>query len=265
MSKIRPTQTQTTNSLEINIQIQQVDHIFNGGGPIVAALHQINLTVRAGEFVSLVGPSGCGKSTLLRLAAGLMPPTTGRVLLAGEPPAFWRNRKQIGWMGQQPALLPWRTVLDNVRLPRQVNSQPRQFDASVEALLNMVDLADFADAYPATLSGGMQQRVALARLLATGASLWLMDEPFAALDELTRAALTAELLAIWRKFRPTVLWVTHHLHEAVRLSDRVVILSARPGQVQGEVVIDFPRPRDDTSPQFQAIVRQARQLLGVAG
>jgi len=250
------------NPAEIDIKINQLDHVFNGNGARVMALRQVSLMVQAGEFVSLVGPSGCGKSTLLRLAAGLMAPSSGQILLADEAPAFWRRRKQIGWMAQQPALLPWRTVLDNVRLPRQVNAQNRPHPHTPVELLQMVDLADFVEAYPTTLSGGMQQRVALARLLATGAALWLMDEPFAALDELTRAALTTELLAIWHRFRPTVLWVTHHLHEAVRLSDRVVILSARPGQVQGDITIDLPRPRDDTSPEFQAIVRRARQMLG---
>jgi NitT/TauT family transport system ATP-binding protein len=168
-------------------------------------------------------------------------------------------------MAQQSALLPWRTVLDNVRLPLQVNRQARQPPASPEELLQMVGLQDFADAYPSTLSGGMQQRVALARMLAIGASLWLMDEPFAALDELTRETLAGELLAIWRQFRPTVLWVTHHLNEAARLSDRMVILSPRPGHIRGTITIDLPRPRDDTTPEFQTIVREARQLLANGG
>ena len=245
----------------IDVSIQQVSQVFTGQERPLSALNDISLTIQAGEFVSLVGPSGCGKSTLLRLVAGLQPPTQGQILLAGHPPARLRARKEIGWMAQQAALLPWRTVLDNVRLPLLVNRQGEQPLASPEQLLQMVDLTDFAGDYPATLSGGMQQRVALARVLATSASLWLMDEPFAALDELTRATLADELLAIWRQLRPTVLWVTHHLSEAVRLSDRVVVLSARPGRILGVLPINLTRPRDDTGPAFQAVVREARRLL----
>ncbi|RME76934.1 MAG: ABC transporter ATP-binding protein [Chloroflexi bacterium] len=246
----------------LDVRLRQVSHTFNGRDRGVPALANISLTIDSGEFVALVGPSGCGKSTLLRLVAGLLTPSRGYITLGGQPPAQARRHKAIGWMAQQAALLPWRTVLENVRLPLQVNRQVNRPPASPEQLLALVDLADFADAYPHTLSGGMQQRVALARLLATGASLWLMDEPFAALDELTRGNLADELLVIWQKFRPTVLWVTHHLQEAVYLADRLVILSARPGQVAGELTIDLPRPRDDTSADFQALVRRARQILG---
>jgi NitT/TauT family transport system ATP-binding protein len=245
----------------VSIQFRQVDQTFTNSRQTVAALQGINLHIEPGEFVGLIGPSGCGKSTLLRLAAGLLTPTRGQVQLAGESPLAARSRKEIGWMSQQAALLPWRTVLQNVRLPEQVNRQNRAQPATPEQLLALVGLADFAHAYPATLSGGMQQRVALARLLATGASLWLMDEPFAALDELTRTALADELLAIWRQFRPTVLWVTHHLSEAVRMADRIVILSARPGRVQGQIAVPIHRPRDDTAPEFLAVLKAAREML----
>ena len=246
----------------IDIELRHVSHVFNGREQAVAALKNITFTVRAGEFVSIVGPSGCGKSTLLRLVAGLITPTHGEIRLAGQPPDQVRRRKEIGWMAQQPALLPWRTVLENVRLPLLVNRQARRPPATPEALLSLVGLSDFAHAYPHALSGGMQQRAALARVLASGPSLWLMDEPFAALDELTRAALGRELLSIWREFRPTVLWVTHHLHEAVRLSDRMIILSDRPGRITGSINIDLPRPREDTAAEFQAYVRRARAILG---
>jgi NitT/TauT family transport system ATP-binding protein len=247
--------------MAVDIDIQQVDHTFQDKTGRLAALHQLDLRIQSGEFVSLVGPSGCGKSTLLRLVAGLITPSQGQILLGGRAAAVLRAQKEIGWMAQQAALLPWLTVLANVRLPLQVNRQAGRPHASPEELLAMVGLADFAGYYPATLSGGMQQRVALARTLATGASLWLMDEPFAALDELTRESLGAELLRIWGRFRPTVVWVTHHLPEAVRLSDRVVILSMRPGRILADIAITLPRPRDDTAPEFQAIVRQARKVI----
>ncbi|MBK8901436.1 MAG: ABC transporter ATP-binding protein [Anaerolineaceae bacterium] len=226
------------------------------------ALQAIDLHIQPGEFVSLVGVSGCGKSTLMRLIAGLQTPTQGSVCLDGQPPAAARAAKQIGWMAQQAALLPWRTVLENVRLAQKIN--PKNGGTAVphpQDLLTMVGLSDFAHAYPLTLSGGMQQRAALARTLATGAAVWLMDEPFAALDELTRELLAGELLQFWRQFRPTVLWITHNLHEAIRLSDRVVVLTSRPGTIAGEIAVPLPRPRDDTSAAFQDLLRQARALL----
>lgn len=251
----------TANTRAVDIQIQNLSHVFNHRRTPLPVLQAINLTIQPGEFVSVVGASGCGKSTLLRLVAGLLLPTAGTVLLAGRPPARLRAAKGIGWMAQQSALLPWRTVLDNVRLPLRVNRQSRRTESSAEGLLQLVGLSDFAGAYPGTLSGGMQQRVALARTLAVGAAVWLMDEPFAALDELTRETLAGELLAIWRQFRPTVLWVTHHLGEAVRLSDRIILLSPRPARICGLMSIELPRPRDDTGSQFQAYVRQARDIL----
>lgn len=255
----------------VDIQVRDVTHTFQNGAKPVTALHHVNVIVQPGEFVSLVGPSGCGKSTLLRLVAGLLSPTSGTILLAGQPTSVLRAQKQIGWMAQQPALLPWRTLRENIALPLLINRQPNASSApdsapftmstSPDDLLNLVGLSDFAHAYPHTLSGGMQQRVALARTLATGASVWLMDEPFAALDELTRTALAEELLALWQRFRPTVLWVTHHLTEAVRLSNRIVLLSSRPGTVCGDMGISLSHPRDDTHADFQALVRQARSIM----
>ncbi|MCZ7569069.1 MAG: ABC transporter ATP-binding protein [Ardenticatenaceae bacterium] len=181
--------------------------------------------------------------------------------LGGAPPAAARRRKAIGWMAQNPALLPWRTVLENVQLPLLVNRRSGHAALSPAELLAMVDLGDFAAAYPGILSGGMQQRVALARTLVTGAPLWLMDEPFAALDELTREALADDVLALWHCFRPTVLWVTHNIGEAVRLADRVVVMTARPGRVRAVIDVSLPRPRDETTPEATAIVRHLRSLL----
>lgn len=252
----------------VGVQIHGVTHVFQNGAKPLAALREVNLAVRPGEFVSIVGTSGCGKSTLLRLVVGLLQPTQGAVRLAGQPPAVLQAQKQIGWMAQQPALLPWRTVHENVALPLLVNRQPQApctIDRSPAELLHLVGLSDFATAYPHALSGGMQQRVALARTLATGASLWLMDEPFAALDELTRETLANELCALWQRFQPTVLWVTHHLAEAVRLSDRIVLLSPRPGTVCGEMTVPLSYPRDDTTPDFQALLRQTRAILQQKG
>lgn len=246
----------------IPIHLENVSKSFAGRDGRLAVLDGINLDIRPGEFVSIVGPSGCGKSTLLRLAAGLEAPDAGQIRLNGQPPLALRAQKKIGWMAQQPALLPWRTILENVRLPQLVNrrkdSQP---DALPASLLEMMGLADFAAAYPHTLSGGMQQRAALARTLATNAAVWLMDEPFSALDELTRQDLADELLAIWQTYRPTVLWVTHHIPEAVKLSDRLVLLTQRPSRIGGILEVNLPRPRDDTSVAFQGLVRQARTVL----
>lgn len=253
---------QANSSRGLALDVRQVWHSFPAQPQPLLALKDISLRVQPGQFVSLVGASGCGKSTLLRLLAGLLQPSAGELLLDGQSPAVMRAEKQISWMSQQAALLPWRTVLENVTLPLRIN--PRQERAAVakpEVLLALVNLAEFSNVYPHTLSGGMQQRVALARALATGAALWLMDEPFAALDELTRETLAQELLAIWRRFSPTVVWVTHNLHEAIRLSDRVVVMTPRPGAIAGEVMVDLPHPRDDTSSAFQEKLRQARALL----
>lgn len=234
----------------------------------VLALRDVHLGVQAGEFVSIVGVSGCGKSTLLRLVAGLLSPSRGEALVGGQRPQTLRARKGISWMSQQASLLPWRTVLENVTLPLRVNVQgadhgaaPHGTDLAPEQLLALVGLAEFAGAYPHALSGGMQQRAALARALATGASLWLMDEPFAALDELTRARLTEELLGLWRRFGATALWVTHNIHEAIRLSNRVVVMTPRPGTIAGVVEVDLPYPRDDTSAAFGNVLSEVRRLL----
>ncbi|MCA9932301.1 MAG: ABC transporter ATP-binding protein [Ardenticatenaceae bacterium] len=254
----------------VDVQFRNVTQVFGA----LVALREVELAVQPGAFVSIVGPSGCGKSTLLRLAAGLLTPSAGEALLGGRPPQQLRAQKQIGWMAQRPALLPWRTVRQNVLLPQQLTMNNEQLTIndsqfiihySPDELLKLVGLFEFADAYPHTLSGGMQQRAALARMLAIGASLWLMDEPFAALDELTRESLGGELLALWRQFRPTVLWVTHHLAEAVRLSDRIILLSPRPGMICGDIPVTLPHPRDDTAPAFQDVLRRARSILQAEG
>ncbi len=229
------------------------------------ALTGIDLHISAGSFVAVVGPSGCGKSTLLHLLGGLDEPTSGTVTIGDGTPGDARRDKRIGWMAQQPALLPWSTVLDNVALAQRINPRPERAVATPGELLELVGVADFAGARPGELSGGMQQRAALARTLAVGATLWLMDEPFSALDELTRETLAGELLDVWRRMGPTVVWVTHNVPEAVRMADRLVLLSSRPGKVVGDLVIDLARPRDETSVEVQKLVRQARDILRGAG
>ena len=245
----------------MHIDLQAISKTFTDTPRPLAALAPTTLEIPSGEFVSFIGPSGCGKSTLLRMIADQIPPSTGTLLLDGGPPSEARSHKKIAWMAQNPALLPWRTVLANVALPRHVNRVHQQPAPPPQTLLETVELENFAGAYPATLSGGMQQRVALARALATGASLWLMDEPFAALDELTRERLTDEVLGLWRTFKPTVLWVTHNVIEAARMADRVVVMTSSPGNIRGVVEIDLPRPRDETAPAMAHLIRRLRELL----
>lgn len=231
------------------------------GEPPFPALDGIDLTATSGSFTAVVGASGSGKSTLLRLIGGLDLPTAGTISIDGKLPRENRKAKKVGWMAQKPALLPWRTALDNVTLAQVINPKPERHIPEPRDLIEMVGLSEYLDAYPHTLSGGMQQRVALARTLAVGAPLWLMDEPFAALDELTRDALADDLLEIWRSISTTVLWVTHHLPEAVKLADRIVLLTPRPGRIAGIIDVDLARPRDETSGPFQAVVREARKIL----
>ena len=214
------------------------------GGPLTA-LDGVDLAFQRGEFVSIIGPSGCGKSTLLRLVGGLMAPTSGRVLIEGRLPREAQREKQIGFVFQDPSLLAWRSVSDNVRLPLEVNRGKASRDP--EQLVELVGLASFRRYYPHQLSGGMQQRVAIARSLVTSPSLLLMDEPFGALDEITRSAMRFELLRIWRSEtearNTSVLFVTHSISEAILLADRVIVFTPQPGRVAADMKIDLPRPQ----------------------
>jgi NitT/TauT family transport system ATP-binding protein len=229
--------------------------------PGTTALEDIDLGMESGSFTAVVGASGSGKSTLLRLLGGLDEPSTGSIEIGGMTPGENRRAKRVGWMAQQPALLPWKTVEENVALAQSINPHPDRKIPGPRDLIEMVGLVGQLDSYPYTLSGGMQQRVALARTLAVGAPLWLMDEPFAALDEMNRSRLADDLLEIWRAIKPTVVWVTHHLSEAVKLADQVVLLTSGPGRIAGIIDVDLPRPREETSAEFQAIVRRARDTL----
>jgi NitT/TauT family transport system ATP-binding protein len=252
-----------------HILVEGLAKIFLHRGRPLEALRRLDLRVGRGEFVSVIGPSGCGKSTLLRIVGGLLEPTAGRVHIDGRSPRAAQKDKDIGLVFQDPSLLPWRTVLGNVRLPLEVNhtdSHRPLFEP--QELLELVGLGAFADYHPHQLSGGMQQRVAIARALVFQPSLLLMDEPFGALDEITRSAMRYELLRIWqsaRSDRPkTVLFVTHSIAEAIALSDRVVVLTPRPGQVRAAIDIDLPQPRDESlerSSQFLDYAQQLRNLL----
>lgn len=248
----------------MNIHVHSFTHTFSENGRRLVALHDVRLSIPAGQFVALIGPSGCGKSTLLRALAGLLTPERGEILLSGQTPDQRLAAKQIGWLAQNPALLPWKTALENVALAQQINPQPQRSLLTPSELLSLVGLQSFEHAYPFTLSGGMQHRVALARTLAIGAPLWLMDEPFASLDEITRETLAAEVQRLWQQFRPTVLWVTHSIYEAVRLADRILVLSPQPGRLVADIPISLPRPRLETSPAVMALVQQGKRALQAA-
>lgn len=245
----------------MDIQVAALTHTFPYQGRRLAALQDIHFSIPGGQFVAVIGPSGCGKSTLLRLLAGLLPAQEGEIWLGGQPPGEQLAAKRIGWLAQNPALLPWKDALANVALAQRINSQQARSQPAPSELLEMVGLKSFSRAYPFTLSGGMQHRVALARTLAIGASLWLMDEPFASLDELTRESLAGEVLRLWEQFCPTVLWVTHSIHEAVRLADRVLVLSPQPGRLAADLPIPLPRPRAETDPQVLQLVQRVRAAL----
>ena len=244
----------------MNMFVDSVTHTFNDGVPR-DALVDVSFDVGAGRFVAIVGPSGCGKSTLLRLIANLLTPSHGHIGLDGQAPARMQAERRIAWMAQSPALLPWLTVRANVDLALRFHSPDRLPRLTTTEALDLVRLSDVSEAYPHTLSGGMQQRLALARLLVMDAALWLMDEPFSSLDELSRERLTGELVHLWEPLRPTVLWVTHHIYEALRLADRVLVFSSSPGRLVADLAVDFPRPRIEAGPEFQALLRELRSIL----
>ena len=249
------------------IAVANVDVTYGvGGAEPVKALSGINLEIPDGAFVSLVGPSGCGKSTLLKVVADLMAPTRGSVTVGGSPPRNLRHAGRIGLVFQQANLMPWLKVEDNIALLRNLvaGRGAARADTSIAELVRTVGLAGFEAKYPHQLSGGMQQRVALARALALDPAVLLMDEPFAALDEITRDRMAFELMRLWHHYRKTVLFVTHSLAEAVFLSDRVVLMSARPGRIHQVFEIDLAHPRDRETrltDRFHQIVSELNREL----
>ena len=236
----------------IEIKIEDLSMVYqdkNGGKP-VTALQNVNLNIREGEFISLLGPSGCGKTTLLRIIADLLQPSSGKVTVRGESTRDIRLQKKYGIVFQNPVLYDWRTVRRNVCMPMELLGMKKpDRTARVTEMLDLVGLSKFGKHYPYELSGGMQQRVGIARALAINPEILLMDEPFSALDEFTREKLHEDLLDIWKKTKKTVVFVTHNISEAVFLSDRVVVLSPHPGRVSAVIDIDIPRPRNMESKQ----------------
>lgn len=234
-------------------------------GPI-EAVADIDLDIEEGEFVALLGPTGCGKSTLLRVISDLISPTTGSVEVRGQPAHVARQNNDFGFVFQEPALLPWRTALENVHLPLEVVKYPvQQRRQRCEELLELVGLSGFEENLPHELSGGMKQRVAIVRALAWGPSILLMDEPFSALDELTRHQLQDELLDLWAVDRKTIVFVTHNIWEAVYLADRIAVMSHRPGRINTVLDAALPRPRRPDmreTVEFLDHVRAAREALG---
>lgn len=214
-------------------------------GQVVTALENINLDIYPNEFISIIGPSGCGKSTLLRIVADLLSPTSGTAMVNGKPPHQARLNRDFGMVFQQAVLYDWRSVIKNIELPLEImNYSNTERTSRAQEMLDLVELGEFAHHYPWQLSGGMQQRVAIARALTFKPSILLMDEPFGALDEMTRERMNIELLNIWTKTNTTVIFITHSIQEAVYLSSRVVVMSPRPGRIIKDIPITLPYPRD---------------------
>jgi NitT/TauT family transport system ATP-binding protein len=243
-----------------HIQIEHVSKVFSTGGRDVVALENINLEIPAGQFTCLLGPSGCGKSTLLNAVAGFAPPSSGTITAEGKPVAT--PGPERGMVFQEYALFPWMTVEQNVGFGLEIKGVARdEIKRRVGELLSVLSLSDFRQRYPKDLSGGMRQRVAIARVLALDSPIMLMDEPFGALDALTRRNLQDELLRIWAELKKTILFVTHSIEEAIYLADRIVVMTYRPGTVKRDIIVDLPRPRDPASPEFNVLKRELGMLV----
>lgn len=242
------------------ISINTVNKIFTTGGSDVIALKDINLEIASGEFICLLGPSGCGKSTLLNAIAGFSQPTSGQIIAGGK--LITEPGPDRGMVFQEYALFPWMTVEKNIAFGLEIKGTPAaQIAARVDELLAMLSLSDFRQRFPKDLSGGMRQRVAIARVLALDSPIMLMDEPFGALDALTRRNLQDELLRIWAELKKTIIFVTHSIEEAIYLADRIVVMTYRPGTVKRDLLVDLPRLRDPAAAEFNALKRELGQLV----
>jgi NitT/TauT family transport system ATP-binding protein len=258
---------QSTSVTVEAISVQELSKSYPGRDGCVHALQQISFSVKEGEFVAIVGPSGCGKSTLLKILAGLILPSKGEACLRGAP--INGPRRDIGVVFQSPVLLPWRSVLENVLLPVDVQGLAGDcYRKAALELLSLVGLREFAHRYPWELSGGMQQRVAITRALIHDPAMLLMDEPFGALDAMTREQMNLELQRIWLERKKTVLFITHSIPEAVFLADRVLVMTQRPGRITDAVTVDIPRPRRLEAmnlPEFCASVSSIRAQFHAKG
>jgi NitT/TauT family transport system ATP-binding protein len=252
----------STNGL-IKLEARNVSQVYTKRGRRVEALRDLSLTVGAGEFVSIVGASGCGKTTFLRIVDGLIEPTGGQILVNGQPVSG--PGPDRGFVFQQDALFPWRTVLNNIVFGLEIQGKSKRESVSrANDFVQMVGLSGFEHHFPHELSGGMRQRANLARALTVDPDVLLMDEPFAALDAQTRELMQAELLRIWRQNRKTVLFITHQIDEAVYLSDRVVVMTSRPGRIKALLDVKIPRPRDlsvKRTPEFLALTEQIWRMI----
>ncbi len=243
-----------------DILINNVQKVFKTLGGDVTALKDINLTVKQGEFVCLLGPSGCGKSTLLNAVAGFQPPSAGEIVIEGKK--ILTPGPDRGMVFQEYALFPWMTVAQNIAFGLQIQKKEKaEIDLTVNQLLDLLHLKDFRDRFPKDLSGGMRQRVAIARVLALDSPIMLMDEPFGALDALTRRNLQDELLRIWEKLNKTILFVTHSIEESIYLADRIVVMTYRPGTIKRDQYVTMPRPRDPSSHEFNELKRELGRLV----
>lgn len=250
---------------KLSVELRGVSKTFRGEGRSVSALEDVSLRIEEGEFFTLIGPSGCGKSTLLNLVVGLLDPDEGDIYLDGE---LCRERiGRVSYMPQRDLLLPWRNILDNVIIPLEIAGLPREeARARAQAMLPLFGLEDFAGSYPSALSGGMRQRAALQRTMFAEKRILLLDEPFGALDALTRRELQDWLLDVWRRFGQTVMFITHDVEEAIYLGDRVAVMGPRPGRIVKTVDVPLPRPRRQamiTEPVFFSLAAELLEALGV--